>query len=335
MIYLEKQKEANNMDLSEIAKIIKESNKIGITFHTSPDGDATGSLLGLLNALRLIGKDAYAISREVIQDNLSFLPCSNEINGTITEPMPNTDLVIVLDCGNYERVCANLQYYNNRLIVIDHHISNEKYGTINYVDIKAAATCELIFLLIKELKIDLENNKEAAINIGNCIYTGIVTDTGSFRHSNVTKRTHQIVGELIDLGINNSVVHSNLFDNRPYEKIKLIGKALDSLELLLDNKVSYIGISSDTLESFELGNVDTSDIISLALSIKGVEVAIVLKEVQDGVKGSLRSKDKVDVRKVAEALGGGGHIKAAGLKVPNLSLNEAKLRILNELEKEI
>ncbi|NLK95665.1 MAG: bifunctional oligoribonuclease/PAP phosphatase NrnA [Clostridiales bacterium] len=323
------------MSLNEIAKIILKANKIGITFHTSPDGDATGSVLGLLNALRSIGKDSYVISREVIQDNLSFLPLADEIDGNTNEPLPNTDLVIVLDCGNYDRVCADLDNYKNLLITIDHHISNEHYGDINYVESDSSATCELVYLLIKELNINLQKNNKESIEICSCIYTGIITDTGSFRHSNVTERTHKIVGELINIGVNNSAIHSNLFDNRSFNKIKLIGEALSSLELFLENKVSYIGLSKEVLGRYNLANVDTSDIISLALSIKGVEVAVVLKEVDDGVKGSLRSKNKVDVRRIAEALGGGGHIKAAGLKLTNNSLEEAKEKIINEIEKEI
>ena len=171
--------------------------------------------------------------------------------------------------------------------------------------------------------------------IGRCVYTSLVTDTGGFRHSNVTERTHKIASELIAIGVNNTKIHNNLFDNRPYEKIKLIGEALNNLELLLDGKLSAIKLSKKLLDSYNLGNVDTSDVISMALGIKGVKVALVLKEVEDGVKGSLRSREDFDVRKVAEVLGGGGHIKAAGFKMKNVSLEEAFNKVIIEIEKEI
>ncbi|WP_077853585.1 DHH family phosphoesterase, partial [Clostridium beijerinckii] len=310
--------------LKEIKEEILKSKRIGLSFHTSPDGDAIGSTLALLNALRHLGKDSYIISRDVISDNLSFLSFANEIDGNTLEPKEGTDLVMILDCGNVERISADLSNYKGKIINIDHHISNEEYGFINYVDVSAAATCEISYLLAKELGIDFNNKTDVEINIGNAVYTGIVTDTGSFRHSNVTKRTHKIVSELIELGVNNSKVHSNLFDNKPFEKVKLMGCVLSNIELALENKVAVLEIPKGMLEEFNLKNTDTSDIISVGLGIKGVEVSMLLKEVEDGVKGSLRSKNDVDVRKVAEVYGGGGHIKAAGVMQKGVDIETAK-----------
>lgn len=323
------------MELKEISKVIINANKIGITFHTSPDGDAIGSALGLLNGLRELGKDSYIISREVISDNLSFLPLGKEINGDISVPTFKTDLVIVVDCGNVERICADLDGYSGTVINIDHHITNENYGNYNYVDSKAAATTEIIYLLLKELNFNFNEKNEKNQKIGTCIYTGIVTDTGAFRHANVTERTHNIAGDLIACGVNNTKIYNNLFDNMPLNKVKLMGEALSDLEVTCNGKVSLIALSLKTLDFYNLANVDTSDIISIALSIEGVEVAIVIKEVEDGIKASLRSKDKFDVRKIAEALGGGGHIKASGLKIKNVTLNEAKSILIKEIKKEL
>jgi len=321
------------MALREISKVIIESNRIGITFHTSPDGDAIGSALGLLNGLREMGKDVYIISREVIPEYLSFLSLGEEIDGNTKAPRTGTDLVVVLDCGNVDRICADLDQYSATIINIDHHISNEKYGKYNYIDDKAAATTELIYLLLKELNFVFNEKSESIEKIGTCIYTGLITDTGSFRHSNVTQRTHSIAGELISCGVSNTKIYNNLFDNRPFNKVKLMGEALSNLTLLCGGKVSYIEISMKTLESLNLASVDTSDIISIALSIENVEVAVVVKEAEDGVKASLRSKDKVDVRLIAETLGGGGHIKASGLKLKGSSLDAAKVAIIKAIEK--
>ena len=321
--------------LKEIKEEILKSKRIGLSFHTSPDGDAIGSTLALLNALRHLGKDSYIISRDVISDNLSFLSFANEIDGNTLQPKEGTDLVMILDCGNVERISADLSNYKGKIINIDHHISNEEYGFINYVDVSAAATCEISYLLAEELGIDFNNKTDVEINIGNAVYTGIVTDTGSFRHSNVTKRTHKIVSELIELGVNNSKVHSNLFDNKPFEKVKLMGCVLSNIELALENKVAVLEIPKGMLEEFNLKNTDTSDIISVGLGIKGVEVSMLLKEVEDGVKGSLRSKNDVDVRKVAEVYGGGGHIKAAGDMQKGVDIETAKENLLKILKEEL
>ena len=156
------------------------------------------------------------------------------------------------------------------------------------------------------------------------VYTGIVTDTGSFRHSNVTSRTHEIASKLIELGVKNSEIHSNLFDNKPFNKVKLMGSVLSNIELVLDNKVAVLQIPKGMLEDFNLLNTDTSDIISVGLGIKGVEVSMLLKEVKDGVKGSLRSKNNVDVRRIAEVYGGGGHIKAAGVMLKDVDIMTQK-----------
>lgn len=240
-----------------------------------------------------------------------------------------------MDCGNVERISADLSDYKGMIIDLDHHVSNENYGHINFVDSKAAATCELSYLLIKELGVDFKEKNSETIAIGSAVYTGLVTDTGSFRHSNVTKRTHTIAAELIDAGIENSKIHSSLFDNKPFEKVKLMGAVLSNIELALDNKVAILSIPKGMLESFNLPNADTSDIISIGLGIKGVEVSMMLKEVEEGTKSSLRSKNDVDVRKVAEVFGGGGHVKAAGLMQKNIDLETAKENLLQELKKEL
>ena len=319
----------------EIAQEILKANLIGITFHTSPDGDASGSALGLLTALRHLKKDSYITSRDQLQDNLYFLPLSAEVDGYTQYPVNGTDLVIILDCGSRDRISSNLIDYEGKIINIDHHITNENFGDINLVDPKAAATAEIIYLLLKELNIDFESKEPVVERIGRCLYTGIVTDTGSFRHSNVTPRTHEIAAKLIAAGVNNNKVHSSLFDNKPFKKLKLMGYALSNAELVLKQRVSYIELPKKILESLNMENYDTSDIISNALAVENVEVAVLLKEVDDGVKASFRSKNDVDARKIAESLGGGGHIKAAGLKLKNVSLETAKEKILKAIEREL
>ena len=323
------------MTLSQIAKFILESKKIGITYHVSPDGDAVGSVLALFNALKSLNKDCYIISKDTLSENLKFLKGSDEITGEITEPVDETDIVVVLDCGNLERVSANLKEFAGTIINIDHHLSNDKYGDVNYIDSNAAATAEIVFELLNLMGISFEKENGVIKDIGTCMYTSIVTDTGAYRHSNVTERTHKISAILKKIGVDNTFIYQSLFDNKDFSRIKLIGKALSNMQLILNGKVALLEIDKNFTADLGIDIGDTSDIISYGLQIKGVEVTLLLKEVEDGVKASLRAKSYVDVRKIAEVFGGGGHVRASGIKIKNMSMEEAKYEILNEIQKEL
>ena len=321
--------------LVDISKIISNSNKVGITYHVSPDGDAVGSALALLNGLKHLNKNAYLISKDIISDNLKFLKSSNEATGMLTVPTDDTDTVIVLDCGNFERISADLQNFKGVIINVDHHLSNDQYGNYNYVDTNAAATAEIVFELLELLGISFSSKNKEIKEIGTCLYTSLVTDTGGFRHSNVTARTHRIASILKNLDVNNTYIYQNLYDNNSFEKIRLIGKSINNMELLFDRKVSLSKIPKAYGEELGIEIGDTSDIISFGLQIKGVEVAVLVKETDNGAKASLRSKNDFDVRKIAEKLGGGGHSKAAGITLNGISIEKAKDKILEEIEKEL
>lgn len=323
------------MTLSQIAKFILEGKKIGITYHVSPDGDAVGSVLALLNGLKSLNRDCYVISKDTLSDNLQFLKSSEEVTGEITEPLEETDIVVVLDCGNLERVSANLEEFTGTIINIDHHLSNDKYGDVNYIDSNAAATAEIVYELLTIMGINFELENDSTKAIGTCIYTSIVTDTGAFRHSNVTERTHRIAASLKKIGVDNTFIYQSLFDNKEFSRIKVIGKALSKMELILNGKVALLEIDKNFTNDLGVDIGDTSDIISYGLQIKGVEVTLLLKEVEDGVKASLRAKSYVDVRRIAEIFGGGGHVRASGIKIKNISMEEAKYEILNEIQKEL
>lgn len=319
--------------LQDIKNEILNNKTIGITYHVSPDGDAVGSALALLNGLKSLKKDAYLISKDKISENLQFLKGSREATGNLICPTKDTYLVIVLDCGNYERISADLSNFKGIIANVDHHISNDRYGDLNYIDINAAATAEIVFELLELLGLDFKGEDKGIKDIGTCLYTSLVTDTGAFRHSNVTFRTHNIAAKLKKIGVKNTYIHQNLFDNKSFEKIRLIGKALNNMELLFNKRVSLIRIPLSYGEEFKVEIGDTSDIISFGLQIKNVEIAVLIKETENGSKISLRSKDKFDVRKIAEKLGGGGHIKASGITLNGVNLEEAEKKVLEEIRK--
>lgn len=316
---------------NDVIEAIVNSKNIGISFHTSPDGDALGSALALMLALKKIGKNTYIVSRDEVPEIYRFLPYYEYASKMIEKIQNDTDTVLILDCGNVARISGEVNFNNNsyKVINVDHHLSNDMYGELNYVDCKAAAVGEIIFDVINQLNITMD--KDMAV----CLYTALLTDTGGFKHSNTTIKTHSIAGELINLGIDFSEIHRKLFENKKLERVKLYSKIIDSMELYNNNKLCVMGITKDLLNSVGISEAsDTSDIISIGMEIDTVEVAVLVKETDTGTKISLRSKDKVDVRKIAETFGGGGHTKAAGLSIDK-SYSEAKSMIINSVKGEL
>ncbi|EFG89605.1 DHHA1 domain protein [Clostridium carboxidivorans P7] len=309
-------------------KKIKESNRIAITFHESPDGDSLGSALALMQGLNKLNKEVYILSKEKVPESFSFLPCSEEIDGLKHEVINETQCVIVLDCGDVKRINANLDFENRKytLINIDHHMSNELYADLNYVDTNAAAVSEIVYQMLKIIGINI--TKDMAM----CLYTSLITDTGAFKYSSTTSVTHTIAGDLVNTGIDFSEIHRIIYENKKFERIKFFGKAIEKMELVGD-KICVITITKDMLlQNGNAKDTDTSDIIAFAMQIDTVEVALLIKETEACIKASLRSKSKVDVRKIAEKFGGGGHIKASGLAMNDKTLEEARELILNEIE---
>jgi bifunctional oligoribonuclease and PAP phosphatase NrnA len=318
------------MIMNNIFKLIKDSNSIAITFHSSPDGDSLGSATALLQGLRALNKHCYILSQESIPEVFKYLTCSEEITGEKYEVEKDTDLVIVLDCGDFKRINAEIGKENRRytLINIDHHLSNELYGDYNFVDTNASAVGEIIYQMLQLLGVKL--NKDIATSL----YTSLLTDTGSFRHSNTTSVTHNIAGDIINTGVDFSEIHRTIFDNKRFNKVKFYGKVIDSMTLELNGNAVFMYITKNMVEDLGLESSDTSDVITYGTMIQGAEVVALIKESDEGVKVSLRSKNKIDVRHIAEQFNGGGHIRAAGFAF-NGNIATIKKRLMEILEKEL
>lgn len=314
------------MKISEIADEVKKSSNIAIVFHVSPDGDSIGSSLALLLGLRKLNKNVYIVSKEAAPETFKFLPGIDEISSELNEVKVDTDCLIAVDTSDTDRLNANLNLDTRRykLINLDHHISNDLYADFNYVDAKAAAASEVIYELLTELNIEIDKN------IAACLYTAIMTDTGSFRFSNTTNRTHTIAGKLIDTGIDFSSIHRAVFDNKSVQRIRLYGLAIEKMKIY--NDICMMFVTRDMLKKVGIDSAtDTSDIISFGMSIGSIEAGALIKETDDGLKVSFRSKSKIDVRKVAEKFGGGGHIRASGCTVYK-DIKEGSELILKELQ---
>ncbi len=319
------------MTMNDILSKIRESNRIAITFHVSPDGDSIGSSLALLQGLLSIKKDAYIICKETLPRDFAFLPFSKVIDSNTVSVKQGTDCVIVLDCGDVKRINGDINIDTRKytLVNIDHHLSNEMYGDINYIDTKAAAISEIIYSMLKALNIKITSD------IASCLYTSLITDTGSFKYNNTTSNTHLVAADLINTGMDFSEIHRTIFENKPFIRLKLMGKVLDTLELE-NNLICSMCVTKKIIEDLNIKeDIDSSELIAAAMEIDSIDCAVLFKETDDGYKISLRSKNIVDVSKVAESLGGGGHKRAAGAFIKNKDLNTVKEKVLNLIKNEL
>jgi bifunctional oligoribonuclease and PAP phosphatase NrnA len=318
------------MTMNDIVDVIHKSNKVGITCHISPDGDSIGSVIGLTIALRRLNKDAYIISKEQLPGIYSFLPYSDEINGECYKPTESTDCVIVLDCGNMERInfLLDSNKRNYVLVNIDHHLTNGLYGEINYIDTKASAVGEIVYTLLKTLDIEIDKD------IAQCLYTAVMTDCGSFRYSNTTPNTHYIAADLISTGIDFNDIFQRVYENKKFKNIKLLGKIIENMELALNEKVCVMQLTKSMCEDLNVDSKNVDEVINIGMQVEGVEVTVLFKELEEGTKVSLRSRFQFDVRRLAEAFGGGGHTKASGF-MSSRNISECKKDVLKLIEKEM
>jgi phosphoesterase RecJ-like protein len=286
-----------------------------------PDGDNIGSSLALYNGLKKMGKAVRFILDDDIPKIYRFLESSDKAEKP--GEAENFDVVIALDCGDAGRLGKSGRYLDNNFVInIDHHISNNKFGNLNLVELKASSTGEIIYKLLKLLGIDLDKE------ISECLYTAIVTDTGQFQYSNTTATTHQIAGELINNGVNVSLMFERIYQNSSKEKVVLMKMALGTLEFYHNDSISCVSLTIQQMQEANAKEEDSDGMINLARDIECVEVAIFLKELEPGkIKVGLRSKKVIDVAAVSLQFGGGGHVRAAGCTIFG-SVAEVKKKIL-------
>ncbi|MCK5595295.1 bifunctional oligoribonuclease/PAP phosphatase NrnA [bacterium] len=298
--------------MDRIAEQIARHKKFLITTHVYPDGDAVGSQIALFILLKRMGKEVKLINSFPLPARYKFLPNSGLIKHNINATLPNSELAFVLDVGSKGRLGNMREHINNikTVINIDHHLGNDCFGTINWIDSRMSSVGELIFHLYKHMK--LEIRKPEAI----CLYTAIVTDTGSFQYSNTSVETHLAVSELLKTGIDHTWICNQIYKNIPVSKLKLLQLALETLSFDAKGKIGYMFITSDMYSKARATEEDSEEIVEYARNVKGVEVGILFKQHSKGnIKISFRSRSKIDVRKIASKFGGGGHHNAAACTV--------------------
>ncbi len=310
-------------------KLVYEIEKVpelALFSHVSPDGDCLGSMLALGLALESLGKKVSYYNAGPFQPNLTFLPGVDRVKQSIPSNLPDT--LVFIDCAEAERVDGiTKELFADKVVInIDHHVSNDFFGNINWVNSEAAATGEMVYGLIKVLRVTI--SKEIAINL----YTAIITDTGRFSFSNTTAKSFKIAADLVKTGINLVEINNILFELKTLAQTRLLHKALSNLELLQGGKMAVIVLSQkDFMETGAEENL-SEGLVNYARNIENVEAAALLKEINNNeIKVSFRSNTWLDVNQIAAQFGGGGHIRASGCTI-DLSLAEAKRVVVAALE---
>ncbi|HWQ70826.1 MAG TPA: bifunctional oligoribonuclease/PAP phosphatase NrnA [Desulfitobacteriaceae bacterium] len=312
--------------LSVMIAKLRKASKVALFSHVSPDGDCIGSILALGLGLEKLNKKVYYFNADPIPANLTFLPGAERIKNVLPVNWPR--VLIFVDCTDIERVHISKEDLpaNSILLNLDHHISNGNFGHINCIDSQASACGELVFYLLQEMGVNLD--KEIATNL----YAAIVTDSGSFQYSNTTAKTHCIAAELIDQGIDTASIHRYLFDQKPLAYIKLLQRALASLQFFSDGQIALITLSNQDFLECGAGDELSEGLVNHARSIEGVEVAILIRERDNlDIKVVFRSNVWFNCNDVAVKLQGGGHKKAAGCSL-KFSLAEAQTLVLKTVQ---
>ncbi|HEX9162508.1 MAG TPA: bifunctional oligoribonuclease/PAP phosphatase NrnA [Thermoanaerobaculia bacterium] len=313
---------------AEVAERIRSGRNFLITSHRNPDGDALGSGIALQRLIRKLGKQARVIVRDGFAKPLRSIPGADEV--TISDSLPSDypnayDALFTMECPEVQR--TGYSVLPGPVVNIDHHLGNEMYGEINYLDIEAPSVGEMILQLNRNhLRLPLDADTATAM------YVSLATDTGFFRYHNTTLRTFQAAEELVRAGVSPGDVSLWINESQSPGSIKLLGLCLTTLELHAKNRIATIDLPKRFFDQAGASPEDTEGIVNYGRNIDGVLVSVLLKEAEaNSTRVSLRAKPGIDVQQIAAMFGGGGHKAASGCTVP-LPLAEAKTKLLGLLQ---
>lgn len=314
------------MTLDNILEEIKKAETIVVLAHENPDGDAIGSVLAMGLALKSLGKNPDMIIREFPR-TFNFLPGANEVKQN--SDVQKYDLAISLDCADLRRLVGK-EYFEEarKTIVIDHHGTNSMYADINFVNPVSPACCEILAGMFTYFDIDINQD------IGSCILTGIITDTGGFKYQGVTAETFEFTAELLRKGVNVSEIYKKALETRTRANFELLKRTLDRMEILEDGKVTFTYMTSKDKEELNVQPGDDEGLVEIGRDVEGVEVSIFIKQRdnENKYKVSMRSNDYVNVSDICYIFGGGGHPKAAGCLIQG-DIQQVKDKILKEVRR--
>ncbi len=300
-----------NGPLADAAAAIHASQTIVLACHVNPDGDALGSMLGLTLALLPLGKTVTCLSEDGVPDILTFLPRAELVQQTTDQA--EFDLALVVDSGDLPRVGQTVQPIirrANRVIDVDHHVTAGAFGDIRVLDARAASTAEIVYALLQALQAPITPE------IATCLFTGIITDTGSFRFQNVTPNTLQVAAALLEAGAPPAFISEHVFENRTFAATQLLGHALASLQKTSDSRIVWASITASDFTEVGATDQDTEGIVSYVRGVQGAEVGILFREMTGGgIRVSLRSRETVNV---AEERGGVGSSQQCPRRCPDV-----------------
>lgn len=319
-----------NPAMNEVIEAIKRGRRFLISAHVNLEGDSLGSQLAAKELLRGLGKEAAIIDADPVPEQYKFLPNTNEVLNKAPKNL-KFDAALILDCPTLKRIGKVSDLISKDMVVInvDHHVSNENFGHINWVDPDASSAGEMVYKLFKETGVEMTG--EAALYL----YVAILTDTGSFNYENTSRLTHEIAGELLGRGLDPAAISENIYDRRSVSDIKFLALVLSTLRINKEGDVAYLEITKKMLKASAADPAKSEGFINYARSIDKAKVAIIFKEDLSGagkIDVSFRSKGSgADVNKIAAYFGGGGHPRASGCVVEG-SLAEVKRKVLAKVE---
>ncbi len=323
------------IDFKKLKDIIEQNESFLLTTHVNPDADAIGSEIALYEILKRLGKKSYVINHSATPYNLEFLDADGVIKKYDEKLHANifneVDVLVALDFNRSDRMVSMRNTFNKSSkykICIDHHQEPEDFVDAQFIDIEYSATGQIMYDLIKKTKI-VELDYETAYPI----YAAIMTDTGSFRFERTTPEIHRIAAELIEQNVVPGDVFDKIYDQSKFSKIKLMGRALESMTLYGEKKeIAYMHLNRKDFEELGAIESDTDGFVNFSLSVEGVKIGMLFIELKSGFKISFRSKGSIPVNKLAAEFGGGGHTNASGARIFDRELNGIMTDILEKSE---
>ena len=327
-----------DLTLDALCTRLCENKSTCIVFHARPDGDAVGSAFALKLIFDSLGISSYCICADPVPRRLAFI--SDTIQDSVSfDTVPNgfdCERVVAVDCGSIKQI-GSLAEYVTPEISIDHHSSCEKFAD-TYLDSCAAASGEIVFDIAKHListgRLDKSKLDERFYS---CVYAAISSDTGSFRYSNATPKTHRCAAELIEHGIDASDINRRLFEIKTASSLRAMSLAIENMNVYCNGRISIVALDKDQIDRANILPEDCDMFIEAARSVEGSEIAIAIRKTSDAddFRVSMRSSGNADVSSVCRYFGGGGHVKAAGCSVAAKNINEALLLVLKEAERQL
>ncbi len=307
-------------DLALTLELLRAHDRILIVSHQRPDGDCLGSTLGLYLVLKHLGKTVAAYNATSLTLKWDFVPAIANVHNAL--PAWKPELTVFVDCGSVRRVSDEFAPVGT-ILNIDHHLTNDRFGDINYIDIEACAVGEQIFRIMGELHVPLTPE------IATSLYLSILTDTGGFRYSNTSARAFRIAGELVDAGADAALISQEAFESRGKGELALMARVLSNLHYECGDVMVWSELNWN--DYLECGGRESEPegLASDMRGVRGVEVSCLLHENEDGtLRAGFRGKGNIDCSAIAQVCGGGGHFNASGAMVKGLTFNEAKVKVL-------